>query len=706
MISRWHLLSGMIILLLALIVLHPLGFLKKDIPQRGAQNQFFLQESKSILSDLSLTSSSQNQISNAIQPLTTILIHKDLDLTPVALPPGKEIDQLVQQSSYFFGKSKNDMDFWKITATDLSHDLGDFLSFLQERANNFQGNLEESQQTTATDIANIAAQRGWQVSDIHYNSQKNSWASPLSPDYLYEQGKKFHSQKMFYEAIDAYKNALFQLHSSADKDSRHFSLLFNIGLSYKELHGIINEKTALAYFQWALADLINNYPEVQKWYENADQAMEFHAASQEQAREYQQTAQKFAKCYRNIGSGLIALGEFQAAVNPLGLAAKIDESSGDLLSLAKDNIFRANASWFLGDYERAFQFYQGVYALGEKLKIDHGEDSSREYKLEALIGIGNCAGELGFPAYALEAYQKGLEFIVTGKNLRTSATLYRSIGETYRNIAEQTKQRSPSDLLAPEEMVQYAQNYLNKSIEISENIATFSDLASSLNLLSDLYLWEGDWAKALTAIKRSEQYYAEKEDFRGLAMTYLQAAKILIQKETSRVALNSAARPENPSSRETNESNPHSFLALLLAQYRPNDTANNTTIERILEKSYEYALAMNWREGLWKIQCQKGTFYRQVHRDQEALAAMRDALNITEDIRAKLKNVNTNLGFIRSKVAMYRDTVELLKTLEKNRDVAHYGQLQNEWEQKLNDRRMRAKIEKTIQNTLSVTLGL
>jgi tetratricopeptide (TPR) repeat protein len=661
---------------------------------------------RSIGSTLSKTTESMKK-----SGITTLLIHKDLDLTRVIVPENVTPQKLLQKVSYIFGEEPGHLEFWKISSRGNRADIDEFITLLSEQVNLMAGDYNEKMSLARKNIADYSHKKGVTIENLYYDFTVGSRGEQASVEYFLQNARDLYRDKKYLNAIDAYQKALSYLDASDDRE-KYFSISFNIGLAHKKLGGLLHERSAYEYFLLALTTLQRQYPDLEsdlqtKLSQNGLSLATYvdQKISLPDIDHLLDIRTKIAKCQRNIGASLSSLGAYSQAVPFLKQASSYDEIRHDYEAWAKDQIHLANAAWYLGDFENATNDYSKVYHKAQYIEAKMGHDGAGEYPIDALIGIGNIAAQTGFLEYALKFFQKGLELTNAKPYPGAISALHKNMGCAYFDIFSFHNKRiedtldSKAGRLPANNALTKAREHLEKSLALREEINDPTLLPSVLNALAAVYFEQKNYEGAFALLLRAKKIASGTKDCKGLAETYYFLTKGLYQLKQH----DQAAVLEDFQKRFKKDFFLTDSLVELFPQFAPNTSAYSnypSYMELFLDYAYEIALQTNWLEKLWQIQFLSGQYYEQSGRDEEAFSHYRQALTITEEMRENLQNSNIMTGFIISKMELYQSLVRLLKRLNQTKDASSYEKLTREWQKKLDDLAMNRQIKTVIQRAV------
>lgn len=163
------------------------------------------------------------------------------------------------------------------------------------------------------------------------------------------------------------------------------------------------------------------------------------------------------------------------AKNSIQLAEKLglDKIKGNALNIM------GVAQLIRSDYEEALKTHLQALKIREALKDSTG-------MLESNLNIGNVYYRNGEMGKAAQLYEKALVYGLATKNLRGQSMLYNNLGNYYSDTWSQTDKQ---------EDLQMALDYLQKSLEIKEELKDYNGMVKTLTQLSGLTLEDDEKAK-------------------------------------------------------------------------------------------------------------------------------------------------------------------------------------------------------------------
>jgi tetratricopeptide (TPR) repeat protein len=605
----------------------------------------------------------------------SILIHKDLDLTPIEVPAEVTPGAMLQRTTYLLGTARTSENFWHISGRPAVSEIEAFIGQLKASLIKVQGGLGAKMDVAQANIAALVDKRGWRLEDFRYAPPQG--AGQHSFEYFMAAGAESHKQGQYQAAIQAYNDALDTFEPAA-APAKLFAAYFNIGLAHKAAGGSIHQAAAYQYFLLAKAALEAARPNEEK--DQADWQL------------------RLAKCERDMGAVLISLGHYELALSHLAGAAANDENLKKYRFLARDRIFMANADWYLGQYEPALAHYRAVYDLAADLAQSDGEKVAREYQLEALIGLGNSAAQMGFYSYADDFYQHGLALLRGDENPQTVAGLYLNIGYFQLDLFRYGSASGANGAGAPDSLAR-AQSYLEQSLAIRTKLADDSLTGNVQNSLAEVLLARHQYEAARAMLASAREKFQKRAGEAGLAETNLLLAQLLSQAEAAgdrtilpkMQAMLASSLPLAGSPR-MNSNAP--------AGCADPAKASHEVVFFLLDSAHDQALTLNLSDLLWKINLNKGLYYEQCGDNQQALTAWQAALDISENIRSQFRNLDFARSFIIPRIELYQRLSSLLQKMGEPAGSQAYENLERAWWQRLSDARQREKMNAALERSM------
>ena len=289
--------------------------------------------------------------------------------------------------------------------------------------------------------------------------------------------------------------------------SRHF---INIGVIYRNLSDYTK---ALVYYQKALnineklgnksymANILGNIGNVYNNLSDYPKALEFHkkALSIDEQLGHKSG---IARHLTNIGIVYRLLSDNNKAIAYQKKALSINEQVGNKSGMAYNlgNIGIVYAD--LADYSKALEYHQ------KALNID--EQSGNK------SGIARHVNNIGFAYYKLSDYPKAWECfqkaLTISEQIKYKSSMAFSLGYmgmVWRDAPDTVLRQM---LLNPQERYVKALEYLNRSLQISEQIGEVSKQKYAWNELSTTYEKQGNYTKAFEAYK---EYIVLRDSIEG-----------------------------------------------------------------------------------------------------------------------------------------------------------------------------------------------
>jgi tetratricopeptide (TPR) repeat protein len=640
--------------------------------------------------------------------MNTVFIHQDIDLTAIPLPNGANSAAAFSTFDTLFHTSGNGLQFWEITSRQRLEDLDQIISMLRVQLQAATGNIQEKIAKVGATLQELAKSEHLEIRTLSTAGAKHQPQSVSLFTELYQHGKSLQQQGNYEQAIAVYQKAL-ELYRPATDQNLEYSIYFNIGLAHMMLAGPIHQRAAYEYLLLALNSIQKIYPDAaqeldQLFIDEHTDIMSYFAEKKPHPGIDLKIdiLQKIAKYQRNIGAVLISLGHYQEALAHLEQAIKLDNKIYQHQFLAKNYLYQANAFWYLGDYQNALACYRKIFQLIPLIRQSDGVTTAKKVQLEALIGLGNCADEIGYPLHALKLYRLGESLLPNELLPIPAAALYQNMGQLFLNLhrsqklgeaALESQPLGPPAVEYPPNPLENARFYFEKSYAFREKGNDPLLLAGTGHSLAEVALESHDFAKAFTLLEQARQYLLTSADFKGLAQNYYILATLLEKMRESNLPVDSAMiqmllDSDTVWKREQvlhHESKQHHDLAS--PNYWP----------EILGRAYHYATFSNWLEGLNKILSLRGHLYAEQKDWEQALLDYHDALAMTEEMRAKFTCLEFSWQFLLSRIQLYKDTIDILKELDRQNDTAYFSDLIQQAEKRLQQSREDEKIRKYLE---------
>lgn len=450
------------------------------------------------------------------------------------------------------------------------------------------------------------------------------------------------------QALEFYNKAL-AIFQEIDLKSREGELRNNIGITYKEL-GQFGE--ALTQLKQAVA--------IQHKLENIEG--EGNALS------------SLANVYSSSG-------EYQDALRYYKQALTIARDSGDQRNEGGTLTNIGIVYNELGQYQEALAFHnQALIILKEKLSDRQGEGSVR-------INLGNVYCNLGQYHDALENYNQALEIMRDFSNRQGEGLALLSLGNVYSLMGR----------------YQQALKYYDQALVIDHHLGDQGGEGRDLNNLGGLYMELGQYQKAINSFEKALVIAKNLEDRSGEGVALSNLSSMYVIKKDYQQALSFSRQAliiqrsigEQGSEAGTLENIGEIYIHLgnyqQAVEYftealtilhdigdRRGEGRSLTDIGMVYYEQGEYQKALNsFQEGLDILEklgalsdlwpAQRGIAAVEVKLNRLGLAVnhYKQALDHIEALRTELDQKRHKLSFMRSKLFVYDELIELLQELHR-----------------------------------------
>lgn len=290
---------------------------------------------------------------------------------------------------------------------------------------------------------------------------------------------------------------IFQRMNNNDGISRVYNLLGNVYL------GISDFSASMEYYQKAIR-------------------------LREQTGEFSQMAGTLS----NLGIVYSITGDYPKSLEQFHKALSINEKTGNKIWMLA-NLGNIGAIYFeLSEYTKALENFKRAYQISIDINNKYGSEGSllnmgSVYKIlsdnekamecfqEALKiskeiddknGTANCFLNMGVILFEQSDYKKAIEYFYDALKISEETGDQHDVIKVYQNLGEWF-QKTPYDIqiqlgFDPSEKYTKAQEYLTKSLKISEEINAMKEQKESLLLLSELYEELSDFEKSFAYYKK------------------------------------------------------------------------------------------------------------------------------------------------------------------------------------------------------------
>lgn len=401
-------------------------------------------------------------------------------------------------------------------------------------------------------------------------------------------------------------------------------------------------------------------------------------------------AEGAAQTLANLGGLYRVQGDYAKALESYDESVKRWEALGSPVGMARTLTSVGVLRYFQGEYDAALAAYQS------SLKLLEGKDD-KDAAAVALNGIGAVHRERGEYDLALDFYQRSLRVaeeqgnkIRIGTALNNIGVLYKSWGDYARSL--EYYQRSYDlraglgdklgmsismlnigDIHQEQGNYQLSLDYFQKSLALREALADKEGIATVLSALGEGYRLVGRYDLALESLRRS------------LSLREALGNKPRIARTLHNLGNVSLSQGDAASARQFYER----ALALEEAagdRERSVDTLNRLGLAYETEGASEKALEtatraatlarqIGYLEGLWPARAVAGRAQRALKRTAEARAALDEAIETIEFVRARAAGgEQEGQYFFADKISPYAEMVALLVAGGRAEEALQYAE--------------------------------
>ena len=377
----------------------------------------------------------------------------------------------------------------------------------------------------------------------------------------------------------------------------------------------------------------------------------------------------------NLGLALHQLGDFKSSLEEYQHALALYQSSNFDRGMS-DVIGNIGLHYLdLGRYEEALNYYQQSLPISERLNSDP------EMSLD-LGNIGFCYSALGKTADALQSFAR-------------AEALARSAGQT-KELADWQKGQGSAYLIAGQ--YDQALAHYKLSRDTYEKAGYRRELIDILGDLGQLHLSVGDFASAQADFRKAIEVSRSIHHPRGVMQNLVALADLESRRKRFAEAvplLRQALDQARAVGEQTTLASGEIQLALAYRELGRLDSAQNSATQaahiardsgapaliagaeyaqgEVARSQGEFSDSLEHLDAAdaeltgasipdlsWRVGFARGQVFEKLERDEEALAAYRQAIEIIEDVRGQLSEERFRSGYLEDKFQVYVAIVEVL----------------------------------------------
>jgi len=348
--------------------------------------------------------------------------------------------------------------------------------------------------------------------------------NPNNLYFYYGLGVCYQKQKEYSKAIEYYKKSIelkaefveayvdliecYDYEKNLTKAEKYFEekihidpnnpyLLFGLGyisdLQNKVNQGIEYYNRALTIFREigdkkSEGDCLNNIGVAYYFTGSLHKALEYWKEDLKIAKEIEEVASELF-CLQNIGVVYYELDDYPMSLEFTEKALKIAKEIGNTFIEGRCLMIIGNIHNEIGSYKKALECYKQTLRIARK----------NEEKVDEGGSLGNIAlinWNLGRYTQALESYKEALELIKEVGDKRTEIKLIHNIGQLYQKLGNYDK----------------ALQYCKKVVETAQEIGAKREEAISQNSIGNIYMYLGDYNQSLKLCEQALKIFREMGD--------------------------------------------------------------------------------------------------------------------------------------------------------------------------------------------------
>jgi len=480
--------------------------------------------------------------------------------------------------------------------------------------------------------------------------------SILKLEHLYMEGEEAYYNSKYQESILKWKEGL-ELATELRNESAISDFLGSLGVVYKTLS---QYKEALKYHEQALA---NHRKINDRKGEGGD--------------------------LTNIGIVYDLLGHHKKALEHFNLALLIDQEIDDIVKKGKDIGNIALVYLQLCRYEKALEYFKVALRI-------HRTARNRRAEASSLNNIGNTYNKLGQYENGLKYYRDALAINRELYDQRSEAGSLHNIGAAYHSLG----------------LYEEALEHFNQSMAIHKMIRDRRGEGGNLTYIGLTYSRLGQYEKALENYKQALKIDREIDNLSGeggnlnnigltydslaqheKAIEYYKQALMIHRKINQRegeIACLSNIGLWFWSFSKYKKALEYLKQSLTIGKEIGNQKSEGSTLFNIgvvytsleqydkayqaYSESFDICFKIGAPEPLWRVQRGLGELKSKLGKYDKAIIHYEQSLDIIQSMRSDLSEKGSKISFMRSKLHVYDELIELLQKLHKDHPSKGYDQ--------------------------------
>ena len=351
----------------------------------------------------------------------------------------------------------------------------------------------------------------------------------------------------------------------------------------------------------------------------------------------------------NLGVVYDILGQYEQALRYHKQVLIIEQELGGRREEGGALISIGNAYARLGQYQTSLEHFKQALTIMQEIGEQLGEATS-------LTGIGNVYDNLGQYGQALEFHQRALVIAHNIGDQRQEGIALTNIARVYQLLGQ-----SPQAL-----------EYYRQAMTIHQETGNRQGEAACLGNISAMYYDIEQYEQALEFYKQALEIARDIGDQRleGMNLANIgMAYRDLGQYENALEYFTQGLTIDREIGNRQGENATLTSMSLVYIELGQYEQAYNT-----LMNSLAISLEIGNLDSLWRTQGALGKVEVQLKRYSEAIKDYEQSLDTIETLRAGLTEKEYKISFMRKKLFLYDELIDLLHTLHKKYPDQGYDQ--------------------------------